>query len=231
MVPATHNYLVCTIKPWHIEQYNHYSKRLPGRWKLVTGKAALTAALVDRLKPRYIFFPHWSWMVPESILQRSECICFHSTDLPSGRGGSPIQNLVIRGHSKTKITALQMTKDVDAGPVYLKKPLSLKGPAQEIFERMAAIIPQMIEYIVTHEPKPVAQKGAPSYFTRRTGKDNLLPKNASLEEIYNHIRMLDADTYPKSHLHYGNLTLAFSKARRARGRIIASVEITTGEQS
>ncbi len=25
-----------------------------------------------------------------------ECVCFHMTDVPYGRGGSPLQNLIIR---------------------------------------------------------------------------------------------------------------------------------------
>ena len=55
------------------------------------------------------------------------------SDLPYGRGGSPLQNLIIREHRKTMISAIQCVKEIDAGPVYLKKPLSLEGSAEEIF--------------------------------------------------------------------------------------------------
>ena len=55
------------------------------------------------------------------------------TDLPYGRGGSPLQNLIIRGHKKTKISALRMVNELDAGPIYFKRSLSLNGNAQKIY--------------------------------------------------------------------------------------------------
>ncbi len=37
----------------------------------------------------------------------------HMTDVPYGRGGSPLQNLIARGHTSTKLTAMRMTAEVD----------------------------------------------------------------------------------------------------------------------
>ncbi len=55
------------------------------------------------------------------------------TDLPYGRGGSPLQNLIQRGHTSTMLTALRCGAGLDTGDVYLKQPLSLHGSAEEIF--------------------------------------------------------------------------------------------------
>ncbi len=82
---------------------------------------------------RYIFFLHWSEKVPNQLLYEHECVCFHMTDVPYGRGGSPLQNLIERGHRETTLSALRMTEQFDAGPVYLKKALSLKGGPQRRF--------------------------------------------------------------------------------------------------
>ncbi len=46
------------------------------------------------------------------------CVVFHMTDLPFGRGGSPLQNLISRGIYKTKISAIKVVKEIDAGPIY-----------------------------------------------------------------------------------------------------------------
>ena len=43
------------------------------------------------------------------------------TDLPYGRGGSPLQNLIINGHKETMMSALRCVQELDAGPIYLKK--------------------------------------------------------------------------------------------------------------
>ena len=55
------------------------------------------------------------------------------TDVPYGRGGSPLQNLILAGHTETKLTALRMVNEMDGGPVYVKMPLKLEGAAQEIY--------------------------------------------------------------------------------------------------
>ena len=67
----------------------------------------------------------------KEIIKRFECVCFHMADVPYGRGGSPLQNLIARGHRETKLTALRMVEDFDAGPVYSKMPLCLYHELRE----------------------------------------------------------------------------------------------------
>src|SRR5712671_2452257 len=141
------NYVVATIKPWNLSQFATRMPHLPGRWHLIETSDGLTPAVIASLQPRYIFFPHWSWKVPEEITRDFECVCFHMTDVPYGRGGSPLQNLITRGHKETVISALRMTSERDAGPVYMKTRLWLDGSAQEIFERASTIVFDMIAEI------------------------------------------------------------------------------------
>ena len=91
------------------------AKKSRGRWIYVERPRRLVSVLAKN-RPRYIFFPHWSWMVPRAVWEKHECVCFHMTDVPYGRGGSPLQNLILKGHTKTKITALRMVGELDAGP-------------------------------------------------------------------------------------------------------------------
>lgn len=208
------DYLVATIKPWNIAAFQRRADSLPGQWNLIDTKEGLNLQALEKINPRYIFFPHWSWIVPDEILNRFECVCFHMTDVPYGRGGSPLQNLIVRGHKDTKLTALRMTKELDAGPVYLKKPLSLTGTAQEIFENMADLAYDMMEEIIAKDLKPKTQEGNVTEFARRAPAMSALPENASLDALYDHIRMLDADTYPPAFLDHGDFRLEFSDARR-----------------
>jgi len=62
------------------------------------------------------------------------------TDLPLGRGGSPLQNLIERGIEKTKISALKVEDGVDTGDIFIKEPLNLKGTAEEIFNGILNIM-------------------------------------------------------------------------------------------
>ena len=217
------HYIVATIKPWNIDAYSRYAPDIPGEWYLVTDKDALTLEFVEQVQPRYIFFPHWSWIVPDSILNATECVCFHMTDVPYGRGGSPLQNLIARRHSQTRLTALRMTKELDAGPVYLKKDLSLEGRAEDIFVRSAQLTWDIIREIVEQKPEPVSQGGEVTVFERRTPDMSIFPQDApTLEALYDHIRMLDAPSYPKAFWDIGPFRLTFDHAELHDGEALTA---------
>lgn len=138
----------------------------------------------------FLFFPYWSWKISKEMLEKYECVGFHMTDLPFGRGGSPLQNLIIREFKETVITAFRVTDEWDAGPVYLKQPgLSLEGNAQEIFDRASKIIyNEMIPYILTHDITPVPQTGEVVLFHRIKKSD--MPEPARMWDAYGY-RMVD----------------------------------------
>ncbi|MCR4378321.1 MAG: hypothetical protein NUV50_09560 [Rhodospirillales bacterium] len=219
------SYIVATIKPWNITAYERRTSSLPGTWMMVNAHEELTLELIEKIRPRFIFFPHWSWKVPDAILVACECVCFHMTDVPYGRGGSPLQNLIEHGHTDTKISALRMVDELDAGPVYLKRPLSLSGRAQVIFEKAAEIVFDMIEEIARDEPQATPQKGAPATFKRRTPDQSTLPTDGPLKAMYDHIRMLDAETYPNAFLEHGQFHISFSEAEYHDGKLEAKVSI------
>ena len=107
-----------------------------------------------------------------------------------------------------------MNNKIDAGPILLKKSLLLNGNAQQIFERSSDIVFKMIKQIIKKDLKPKPQKGKVVKFKRRSTKQSVIPKNnISLKKIYNHIRMLDADTYPKAYINYGKIKIEFREAQ------------------
>jgi UDP-2,4-diacetamido-2,4,6-trideoxy-beta-L-altropyranose hydrolase len=218
-------YVVASSRPWNRAAFNALAARLPGRWHYVDGREGLTPEFLDRVAPRYVFFPHWSWIVPGEILERHECVCFHMTDVPYGRGGSPLQNLIARGHASTVLTALRMTGELDAGPVYAKRPLSLHGPARAVFARAARLIADLVAEIAAARPEPTAQQGTPVLFARRTPDMSELPHAADAKAVYDHIRMLDAEGYPRAFVLHGGLRLEFEDARLRGGEVLARVRI------
>jgi methionyl-tRNA formyltransferase len=227
--PATSKrktYLVLGCKPWNRRLFDEALRPLPGRWHYIDSPADLTLDVVGRLAPRYIFFLHWSWKVPDELVDRYECVCFHMTDVPFGRGGSPLQNLIVRGLRETKLTALRMSRLFDSGPVYLKEPLSLAGGAEEIYLRAGRLSVAMIQRMIQREPKPVPQRGKPVNFKRRKMEESEVSNPASLEELHDFIRMLDAEGYPRAFLHHSGFRFEFSRPALYDGRIVADVTIT-----
>ena len=226
------NYLVATTNSWNIDAFHRHTPDLPGHWHLITEPEQLSAALLEQLKPAFVFFPHWSWKVPESITTNYPCVCFHMTDLPFGRGGSPLQNLISRGYRQTMLTALRMTAELDAGPIYAKQELDLSGTAQQIFERAAALVYLLVRRILTEHPEPQPQVGQPEFFQRRTPAQSRLPEQGSAEQLYDFIRMLDAEGYPTAFLDYGNWRLEFNTAEcPATGEVQAKVRFVPANRS
>lgn len=192
---------------------------------LLQAQQELTYETLDAFSPRYVFFPHWSWIIPRNIWERFECVVFHMTDLPYGRGGSPLQNLILRGHQDTHISALRCCEGVDAGPIYMKRPLSLLGTAEEIYIRANTIIQNMIIDILNENPVPIPQYGEIINFKRRTPEESNLDGAQTLEELFDRIRMMDAEGYPPAFWDVGKFQLQFSRASLKMGKLIADVTI------
>lgn len=119
-------------------------------------------------EPRYAFFLNWSWMVPPVTTALYECVNFHCTPLPYGRGGAPIENMILREHTETVMTAHRMVEEVDAGPIYARHSelISLAGTKDEILARFVKPVTQMIRWIIEAEPTPVPQTGEVTHFKR-----------------------------------------------------------------
>lgn len=214
------SYILLSEKSWHNQLFSNISTYKNAKWIRIKEKDKFNLEELDKIKPKKIFIPHWSHIIPANIFEKYECIVFHMTDLPFGRGGSPLQNLIVRRYNETKISAIKVVKEIDAGDVYLKRSLSLDGSAIEIFNRSAPIIEEMIKSIIDNDVKPVPQQGVPVIFKRRKPSDGNIDSLSSLQDIYDYIRMLDCEGYPNAFLENDHFRLEFSKAKFIDDQII-----------
>lgn len=198
----------------------------------IKDKKDLSPESLQKIQPKYVFFPHWSYIIPAKIYENFNCIIFHITDLPFGRGGSPLQNLIVRGIKQTKISAIKCAKELDSGDIYLKKDFDISfGSAQEIYQRAGDIIAKMIDEIVANNPAPKPQSGKIVTFKRRIPAQSNIKDLTTLPKIYDYIRMLDADGYPKAFLENNGLKFEFTNAKFADNKIIANVKIEVEDES
>ena len=223
--------MFATTKTWNIEHARAFKKRHPqDKVYIITNRQRFTCEHVRRINPQIIFFPHWSWIIPADVYEKFSCVVFHMTDLPFGRGGSPLQNLIVRGYKKTKISAIKVTGRIDAGPIYLKRNLSLRGNADQILQRASNIIfNKMVPFILGHELRPRDQIGRPVVFNRRKPQDGNIEHFSSLPAVYDYIRMLDGEGYPRAFVNHNSLNFQLSSARLAHDKITATVEIRIGK--
>lgn len=220
-------YIILSEKDWHknllISLKFFFNK---DEWILINSKSDFVLDNLKKIKPDKIFIPHWSFIIPSNIYIEFECIVFHMTDLPYGRGGSPLQNLIIRGHKNTKISAIRVSAGIDTGDVYLKKCLSLNGTAKEIFISATPIIEKMIVEIIQNKISPEPQSGEVVEFKRRKPNDGNILKLDDIDLIYDYIRMLDCDGYPNAFIETNSIKIEFSNADlKSNNYLTANVRI------
>lgn len=217
--------MVASARPWNRDLARRLEARIGRPFVHISQPADLNAARLRDIDPAFVFIPHWSHRISAEVFDHFTCVIFHMTDVPYGRGGSPLQNLITRGHSETMISAIKCGAELDAGPVYLRRPLALHGSAEEIFLRADGIIEEMIVEILDRNPAPVEQQGTATVFQRRRPEDGALNGTMTLDQVHDYIRMLDADGYPPAFLDVGHLRFEFTRVGRRPGRLEANVTI------
>lgn len=68
-------------------------------------------------------------ILPQSILDMPRLGCFnvHASLLPRWRGAAPIEYAILNGDSETGVSIMQMTRGLDAGPVYRQSAIKLSA--------------------------------------------------------------------------------------------------------
>lgn len=221
--------VIVSNKEWHRNYIDEIKARTNAEITYLDNRDDVTYEKLLSLNPQWVFFPHWSYIIPSEVYENFRCVIFHMTDLPFGRGGSPLQNLIARGIYETKLSAIRCAGEVDAGDVYKKVPLSLWGTAEEIYLRAAELTKELMIELIMHALEPVAQTGDVVTFKRRKPEDGNVELCNTLLQIFDYIRMLDADGYPAAFLETENIRLEFSRASMKANSIVADVKITMRE--
>jgi len=142
-----------------------------------------------------------------------------------------LQNLIERGIYKTKLSALRVVGEVDAGPIYMKRDLDLAGSASEIFIRASKLIfDDMIPTILRDEPEPIPQKGKVVTFARRTPEQSSIANLTDSAKVYDYIRMLDAEGYPPAFVETEALNIEFCNAGLEGEYVLAQAKIKVKDE-
>lgn len=216
--------IIATTKSWNIEAAKYLTIKYPQcDFSIASYPDELNTVVQSKKTIDYIFFPHWSWIIPKQIYENYNCVVFHMTDLPFGRGGSPLQNLLVRGIYDTKISAIRVASGIDTGDVYLKEPIDISyGSAQEIFMRVSqTVFNEMIPRFLAEQLEPEPQNGEVVEFKRRTPEQSEIPIGLSQRQMYDYIRMLDGEGYPPAYISTPQGKLVFTEASMENGNTTA----------
>ena len=130
---------------------------------------------------------------------KSNIVC-HPSDLPKGRGFSPIAWEILKNSNLITFSLFEADENVDNGKIYGKKELQLSGTElnDEIKKKQGEVTYSMILDYVDKYPNndPYIQEGEPTYYDRRTPDDSELDIKKSIKEQFNIFRIVDNNSYP-----------------------------------
>tara|TARA_X000000368_G_scaffold241451_1_gene190678 strand:+ start:4801 stop:5454 length:654 start_codon:yes stop_codon:yes gene_type:complete len=189
-------------RDWALNIYFQLQKLSSHKVIIIKERGNIDFSFLDILKPDFVLFYGWSWKLPSEVVSTHKCLMLHPSDLPKYRGGSPIQNQILNGILESKLTIFQVTNEIDAGPILIQRPLSLKGEMSEIFGRLEQCGLEATNDILKGEYEIEPQDNSKaSYYSRRNPSQSEITfeelRSASALEIYNKVRCLQ-DPYPNA---------------------------------
>ncbi|OAN76626.1 hypothetical protein A8B78_01780 [Jannaschia sp. EhC01] len=155
------------------------------------------------------FYLSCTGLTPPNLLARNAWnLVVHASDLPQGRGFSPLVWQVLEGRNDIPLTMITMAEAADAGDIVMQRHLTFQGHElnDEMRTRMGDAIVDMCVDLVTAPTPPTsrAQEGEPSWYDRRRADDSRLDVNKTLAEQFDLLRVVDNDRYPAFFDHRGH---------------------------
>jgi methionyl-tRNA formyltransferase len=150
-----------------------------------------------------VFYLSCSQIVAPEILQRNQHnIVIHESDLPKGKGWSPLTWQILEGKNDIPITMFEAVKAVDSGKVYLRDILHYEGYEliDDLRRQQALVSLSMCREFLRRYPSIVAeaeaQTGESTFYSRRKPIHSSLDVNKTIREQFNLLRVVDNERYP-----------------------------------
>ncbi len=149
-----------------------------------------------------LFLISCSRIVGPEVRQRyRHALVVHASDLPSGRGWSPLIWQILEGKQDIAVTLLAADDPVDSGAIWAKRWLHFEG--HELFDEInlalfraeLELMDLAVQQCATMEPQAQDSTQA-SWHPRRRPEDSRLDPEQSLAAQFDLLRVADPDRYP-----------------------------------
>ena len=129
-------------------------------------------------------------------------LVIHASNLPKGKGWSPLSWQIIDGYKNIKVTLIEADDKVDSGNIYMQTSKKFKG--HELLDELRSIIANATLHLcsnfVNKYPnilkKAKIQDKSETFYKRRLIEDSRLNLNKSIKEQFNLLRTVDNSRYP-----------------------------------
>lgn len=184
--------------------YNNRKNYLTNFFKKYSKKIKITTVINKIEKNDVLIILSFYKIIPKKYLNLSKFnLVAHESNLPNGRGMSPLYTQILNGSDRIVTTILEAAERVDSGNFYIKKSFYYPKDIffEEIKERQLSnalflLKKVLIKIIKFGKIKSYKQIGKPSYYKRRTANDSEININLSIKKQLNLLRIADNNNYP-----------------------------------
>lgn len=188
--------LVDNLKSWALPHAEKLCSQLKKKYptSLVHDQKKIKAGEVA------IFLSCEKLVKPEVLKKNKHNLVAHASDLPRGKGWSPMTWQILEGKNKIPISLFEAVDKVDAGEIYEKATIKFEG--HELIGEMQKVlgekINEMILCFLDRYPniRGVKQTGKESFYSRRRPENSVLSPNKTIAEQFNLLRVVDNKKYP-----------------------------------
>lgn len=137
---------------------------------------------------------------PEVLARNHRNLVVHASDLPKGRGFSPMTWLVLEGRNEIPVCLLEAAEEVDCGPIIYRSIVRLQGHelVDEMRAALGALHVDLCRRFLAESAPPAGelQAGEATTYRRRHPADSRLDPGQSIAEQFDLFRVVDNDRYP-----------------------------------
>jgi methionyl-tRNA formyltransferase len=124
----------------------------------------------------------------------------HASDLPKGRGFSPLTWQILEGKNRIPICLLEAVDSVDAGAVVYRDWIEYEGHelSEELRDPIGRKSVELCRRFLAAPcpPEGVPQSGEPTIYPRRRPADSRLDPARSIADQFELLRVVDNERYP-----------------------------------
>lgn len=181
--------------------FNQYSSNLKAELEKLGHIVSLISSKNELKDGDIAFFLSCFEIIEEKYLKLNKHnLVVHESDLPKGKGWSPMTWQIIEGKNEIPIVLFEAQAGVDSGDIWLKDKIKLQGT--ELIDEWQNLqgektIELCIKFVEEYKTlKPQKQQGKEFFYKRRTPKDSELDINKTIKEQFNLLRTVDNEKYP-----------------------------------
>lgn len=141
----------------------------------------------------FLFLTSCTEILSKEVVGKPGLVCvLHESDLPKGRGWSPLAWQVLEGKNRITVSAILCAESVDSGDILEQDIIVLEGNelSLEINEKAFWVKASLIHRVIAGN-EGIPQIGEPTYYKRRTPADSEIDPHKTIAEQFDLLRICE----------------------------------------